>query len=151
MLRFLISRPIHNVASGGLLVALLSLLVVGGCRGDRAGDVAEATLVAGGRASFQAYCASCHGREGRGNGPVASQLTVQPADLTMIAARRDGRFPRDYVLQTIDGRIELMAHGSRAMPVWGKIWRSDPTDPKAEMEAERVASELIHFLESIQE
>jgi mono/diheme cytochrome c family protein len=133
---------------GGLLVILL---ILAGCRGERSGEVAEVAMVAGGRASFQAYCASCHGREGRGDGPVATQLKVRPADLTTIAARREGVFPHDYILQTIDGRIELMAHGGRAMPVWGKIWRPDPSDPESEVEAERVLTELVHYLESIQE
>lgn len=132
-------------------IALPLLLLLPACRGERAGDVSEEALIAGGRASFQAYCASCHGRDGKGGGPVADKLTVRPADLTKLSSRHDGEFPRDYVLRMIDGREDVQAHGSRAMPVWGKIWRSDSHDRQAEIEAERILNELVHYIESIQE
>jgi mono/diheme cytochrome c family protein len=133
------------------LVFAIGLLAVGCNEGRRAGSVSEDALVAGGRASFQAYCASCHGRDGKGNGPVAANLTVHPADLTGLSARNNGQFPRDYVMQTIDGRAQVQAHGSRTMPVWGKIWRSDPKDPSTEQETERLINELVHYIQSIQE
>lgn len=47
-------------------------------------------------------CASCHGGDGRGNGPLASMLSRQPSDLTTIA-RRNGSFDRNAVMSTIDG------------------------------------------------
>jgi mono/diheme cytochrome c family protein len=131
-----------------VMLALLFLLPA--CQGERAGEVSEEALVAGGRASFQAYCASCHGRDGKGDGPVADKLTVVPADLTKIAALRDGVFPREYVLQTIDGRAGMQVHGTRTMPVWGQIWRSDASDDNTEVEVERIVNELLHYLESIQ-
>ena len=37
---------------------------------------------------YRQYCASCHGEDGRGHGPVAPYLTVKPSDLIRIAARR---------------------------------------------------------------
>jgi mono/diheme cytochrome c family protein len=132
------------------LLSLVALLLLPACQRERADRVSEEALVAGGRASFQAYCASCHGRDAKGDGPVASQLSIKPADLTRISIRHDG-FPREYIIQTIDGRAGMEAHGTRTMPVWGKVWRSDSHDREQEIEAERVLNELVHYLESIQE
>lgn len=39
------------------------------------------------------YCASCHGVDAKGEGPVAKSLNVKPSDLTRIAARSGGKFP----------------------------------------------------------
>ena len=41
---------------------------------------------------FQAYCATCHGREAKGGGPMAASLKTPPADLTTIAKRNKGTF-----------------------------------------------------------
>lgn len=53
--------------------------------------------------AFYENCAGCHGLDGRGNGSVAAQLGNAPPDLTTLAARNGGVFPRDYVMSTIDG------------------------------------------------
>ena len=63
-------------------------------------------------------CASCHGTDARGAGPVAPHLRVPVPDLTTLAARRGGEFPRANVIDVIVGRQELPAHGTREMPVW---------------------------------
>jgi cytochrome c553 len=73
---------------------------------------------------FQNYCAVCHGKEGKGNGPAASALTKTPADLTRIAARNGGTFPDVRVKRYIEGLDEVPAHGSRDMPMWGELFRS---------------------------
>ena len=43
--------------------------------------------------TFQAYCASCHGPNAKGDGPAAKALSKTPADLTMIT-KRHGRIWR---------------------------------------------------------
>ena len=48
-------------------------------------------------------CVSCHGDTGRGDGPLATDLGVPPADLTRIAARRDGVWPMLEVMAIVDG------------------------------------------------
>ena len=73
---------------------------------------------------FQSYCAVCHGKEGKGNGPAASALTKAPADLTRIAARNGGTFPDVRVKRYIEGLDEVPAHGTRDMPMWGELFRS---------------------------
>jgi mono/diheme cytochrome c family protein len=40
-----------------------------------------------GRENFTAYCAVCHGVDGRGNGPAAPAMKVPVPDLTTLAAR----------------------------------------------------------------
>lgn len=77
-------------------------------------------LVSIGQKYFEQYCSSCHGTDGRGKGPVAEALRTPPADLTRIAQHRGGTFPEAEVAMYIDGRIDVKAHGSRDMPVWGQ-------------------------------
>jgi mono/diheme cytochrome c family protein len=72
---------------------------------------------------YGAYCASCHGVDATGNGPMAAWLKVQPSDLTRIAARNGGKFPLDRVDRIIAGEEALPSgHGTRAMPVWGPVF-----------------------------
>ncbi|MCB2129491.1 MAG: cytochrome c [Rhodobacteraceae bacterium] len=56
-----------------------------------------------GRALFETYCVSCHGPQGKGDGPAAGGLGKRPADLTGIAARNGGTFPMVRVMSAIDG------------------------------------------------
>jgi hypothetical protein len=72
-----------------------------------------------GRSEYLSGCAGCHGADGKGKGPIASQLVKQPTDLTSLAKQNGGVFPVESVYRIIDGRTEVAAHGSRDMPVWG--------------------------------
>ena len=71
-----------------------------------------------GRAAFLDNCASCHGADARGTGPAAAGLSPAPADLSRIAQRNGGAFPRDRVMSVIDG-YRRGSHFSAAMPVFG--------------------------------
>ena len=77
---------------------------------------------------FRAYCASCHGLDGKGDGPAAPALKVRPADLTALALHNKGRFPSEQVRQTITGEWVVAAHGSREMPIWGPIFHQVEAD-----------------------
>ena len=72
-----------------------------------------------GRQEFVTHCASCHGDDGRGVGAKAAGLPVKPANLRLLSRTSGGNFPLVRVLETIDGRLEVAAHGPRDMPVWG--------------------------------
>jgi len=73
---------------------------------------------------YTAYCAVCHGRDGKGNGPAAGALRVPPANLTILARRNGNRYPSDHVRSAIEGDVRLPAHGSKEMPAWGALfWR----------------------------
>lgn len=73
-----------------------------------------------GQHDFAESCAVCHGKDGRGGGPMAAQLLKKPADLTRLAERNGGEFPFGRVVATIDGRNIVPGHGEREMPIWGR-------------------------------
>ncbi len=97
---------------------------------------------------FHMYCATCHGRDGRGGGPAASAMKVAPPDLTTLSRARNGVFPAREVESVITGGTAVPAHGSSEMPVWGPIFRSlDPSDARARA---RIRN-LVAHIESIQQ
>ena len=96
---------------------------------------------------FRAYCAPCHGDDGKGGGPVAPALNVHPADLTTIAQRHGGVFPSKQVRDMIAGEDVILAHGSREMPIWGPIFHRVEWDKDL---GEIRLQNIIKYLESIQ-
>ena len=98
---------------------------------------------------FQTYCASCHGSDGKGGGPMAASLKTWPADLTLIAQRNQGSFPTLHIREAIDGEGTIPAHGSRDMPTWGPVFRSI-AHGRADSAQLRI-NNLVAYLESIQE
>ena len=77
---------------------------------------------------FRLYCASCHGVDGRGDGPAAGAMKRQPPNLTTIARRNGGKFPDARVEHIIDGYEVAASHGSRDMPVWGDFFHDMQRD-----------------------
>jgi mono/diheme cytochrome c family protein len=77
---------------------------------------------------FRAYCASCHGTDGKGSGPAAAALRTKPPDLTTINRRSGGKFPSQRVREIIAGDNRIAAHGSREMPIWGPIFHQVERD-----------------------
>ena len=72
---------------------------------------------------YVAYCASCHGLSGKGDGPVAAVLKGPLADLRTIAKRHKGKFPVEEIEKMIiKGKGARGAHGSEDMPVWGPVF-----------------------------
>jgi mono/diheme cytochrome c family protein len=97
---------------------------------------------------YRMYCATCHGRDGKGGGPAAAALKTPPPDLTVLARRRNGVFPAFEAETIIRGSKALTAHGSGDMPVWGPIFYAlDPSDARVKA---RIAS-LVSYLSSIQQ
>ena len=101
---------------------------------------------------YQQLCASCHGVEGRGDGPVAPLIKVGVPDLTRIAARDGGEFPTEDVRRIIDGRTDRRAHGPRDMPVWGwQLYDMSSDDEAAERSrTNSMIDRLVEYLRSIQ-
>ena len=83
-----------------------------------------------GPALYQAYCASCHGKDATGGGPMTKSLVLPPTDLTRISARSGGVFPLTRVSRIISGEEQFLptGHGSRDMPVWGPIFSQVDAD-----------------------
>ena len=78
-----------------------------------AGDIANPTTgspesLNRGQVMYEIHCLTCHGEQGRGDGPVGLKFLVAPMDLTM-----------DYVQLQPDGQIYYtISHGSIAMPFY---------------------------------
>jgi mono/diheme cytochrome c family protein len=127
--------------------------------------VAASVLVAATAAAFDAvtlddysgeeiydrFCASCHGAQARGDGPVSRSLNVAVPDLTTIALRY-GEFPSGVIRDVIDGRgIDKQAHGTREMPVWGyEFWVEEGADVEAQRIVRNAINKLVEHLRSLQ-
>ena len=100
---------------------------------------------------FGRFCASCHGEQARGDGPVARSLNTAVPDLTLIQARY-GEFPAMRVRDTIDGRgVDIRAHGTRAMPVWGyEFWVEEGGDIVAQNAVRDAINRLVDYLRTLQ-
>ena len=80
------------------------------------------TSPASGKEMYLQYCASCHGKDGKGDGPAASALKVAPTNLATLSTHNNGSFPEIKISRIIDGSDDLAAHGSRDMPTWGQVF-----------------------------
>lgn len=102
---------------------------------------------------YRLSCASCHGIEGKGDGPVAQYLKIAPADLTQISKNNGGDFPFIRVMEVIDGRGVVAGHGTRDMPVWGDRFTmaSDKEGFERDLAARARVLELMFFVLSIQQ
>ncbi len=103
---------------------------------------------------FQLHCASCHGIEAEGDGPMAPVLLVQPSDLTSMTERYDGRFPVERIVSRIDGRDPLVSHGSD-MPVYGWFFEGRDVAVKTPagqpMMTSQPIADLLEWLRSVQD
>lgn len=77
-----------------------------------------------GKQEFADNCASCHGTDGKGNGPLGELLRKSPPDLTQLAKKNQGVLPINRLYAVIDG-AGVPSHGSRDMPVWGREYQID--------------------------
>jgi mono/diheme cytochrome c family protein len=109
---------------------------------------AAATSPASGHDMFMSYCASCHGKDAKGNGPAASALKVAPMDLTALARQNGGKYPGLKVTSVLSGQTDLAAHGNKDMPVWGAVFWRMSGGHEAEVQ-QRVAN-LNRYIESLQ-
>jgi hypothetical protein len=83
---------------------------------------------------------------------VADTLRTPPADLTRVARHHGGNFPAGDIAAYIDGRTAVAAHGTREMPVWGRVLGEKIAEGTAEDEVARGRIDaLVAYLISIQE
>ncbi len=119
---------------------------------------AQAQDAEAGSGEFQAWCARCHGPEGKGDGPVAKDLETAPSDLTQLAIQNGGAFPAERVKSSIDGRSTEAAHGTRQMPVWGNWFAFEVTSggllktdqAKSEAEINERIERITAYVKSLQ-
>lgn len=96
---------------------------------------------------FRTYCASCHGREAKGDGPLAKDLKVPPANLTELNERHGGEFPYEMVVDTIEHGRSVRGHGTQDMPAWGDAFKMTS---QSETEVQAKIRQLAHYLWSVQ-
>lgn len=98
-------------------------------------------------------CAMCHGPAGRGDGELAPELATAPADLTTIAARNGGVFPRARILSVIDGYHRARMPGQE-MPEFGLLLEGETvpmdTGDGVMSPVPRPLAALVTYLERIQ-
>ena len=86
--------------------------------------------IATGRALFIQFCAACHGRTGKGDGPLAASFAIPPTDLTVEPRKYGGR----------DGELFwVISNGipGTGMPPWKVIL------------TERQSWEIINYIRSL--
>ena|SRR5690349_5540488 len=109
----------------GVWIAALLICVSSAAQSQKAPRPEATQLIDSiqGPALFRAYCAVCHGADGKGGGPMAKSLKVKVQDLTRMATHNGGKFPLERVQKIISGEQEVPnGHGTREMPVWGPIF-----------------------------
>jgi len=113
---------------------------------------AEETSESPGRAAFVQYCASCHGADAKGDGPMAAELTTPPADLTRLAQKYGTPLPEPKLVAFIDGRQMVRAHGSTAMPVWGRrLIENVPPGAGTEVYKRGTIQLILDYLATVQQ
>ena len=108
----------------------------------------KTTSPVSGKDMYTAYCAVCHGTDGKGGGPAASALKVPPTDLTLLSKNNGGKYPSLKVSSSIRGESTTPAHGSKDMPVWGSLFWSMSSGHEGEVQ-QRVTN-LTRYIESLQ-
>ena len=135
-----------------LCVALMLFGLVAGAQEQPKKTIKHVPLTAtspsSGQEMYKTYCASCHGTDGKGNGPAASALKMPPADLTQLAKTNGGKFPDLKVASTIRGESNIPAHGTPEMPVWGQLFWGMSHGHEGEVQ-QRVAN-LTKYIETMQ-
>src|SRR5690349_6488162 len=104
-----------------------------------------------GAENFQEYCAVCHGKEAKGDGPAAPAMKAPVPDLTLIAKRHDGKFDDleiQYIIKGTGKSMTTPAHGVETMPIWGEFFRAGG-DADPNVTTLRV-NNLVNYLKSIQ-
>jgi len=101
-----------------------------------------------GKDMYTAYCAVCHGTDGKGGGPAVSALKAAPTDLTSLSKNNGGKYPALKVESSIRNESGLPAHGSKEMPVWGSLFWNMSGGHEAEVQ-QRVTN-LTKYIESLQ-
>jgi mono/diheme cytochrome c family protein len=134
------------------IIGILALLTLAACRlGQPFGASSPLSPLDEGRDAYLRACASCHGADATGGGPVAAVLCVPPPDLTNLARTHGGHFPRERTIAVISGEHEVDAHGTREMPVWSQRFGGNSgATAAASLHARRRLELLTDYLESVQ-
>ncbi len=101
-----------------------------------------------GKEMYSSYCAVCHGKAAKGDGPAATAMKTPPTDLTTLAQKNGGKYPSAHVASVIRGQETLASHGSQDMPIWGRLFSSISQGHEAQVQ-QRVAN-LVEYIGTLQ-
>jgi len=93
-----------------------------------------------GKNEFLSKCATCHGADGKGDGPLSSKLKTKPPNLTILAKRNKGVFSKRAIYETVDGRKAASSHRGIEMPIWGCRHGAPPGPQKSARKRARQAA-----------
>jgi len=134
-----------------LLTALIAILAVGmgyAQSSSNAITTVKKTTATSGKQMYVNYCASCHGVNGKGDGPAAAALKMPPTDLTALRRNNHGEFPETHIVTVLEYGSEIPSHGSAEMPVWGPILgKMEKANPQVK---QLRISNLIQYLKTLQ-
>ena len=103
---------------------------------------------AAGEETFLKYCASCHGKTAKGDGPAAFVLRTAPPDLTTLSKRHEDKFPAGYVSAVLTFGKSFAAHGAVDMPIWGSRFKT--LDPVHDPTGQQHIDDVVAYLRSLQ-
>lgn len=106
-------------------------------------------ILALGHEEYRWNCEVCHGKEGKGDGVMASVLTTRPADLTKLSQKNRDQFPFWRVYSVIGGQASVPGHQAFEMPQFWRRFRREEGDV-AILPAEMRILVLTHYVESLQ-
>jgi mono/diheme cytochrome c family protein len=108
-----------------------------------------------GKQDYNAYCADCHGSDGKGNGPTTQTVPMNPAppDLTRLATNNGGKFPFNDVVDIIDGRKTVPSHERIQMPFLGTTLQEPGKEftPESDAQVKRRIDAMARYVESLQQ
>jgi len=96
-----------------------------------------------GKLEFADNCASCHGMDGKGNGPLGGLLQKSPPDLSQLAKKNGGVLPVNRMYAVIEGTAAVPSHGTRDMPVWGREYRIEEAQRLREARGQYESAEVV--------
>lgn len=126
--------PTMNTLRVGVLALVPALFA--------AAAIAQPAAIDPGKLEFTENCASCHGIDGKGNGPLGELLRKSPPDLTLLAKKNQGVLPINRLYTVIDG-ANVPSHGSRDMPVWGREYQIDNAQTMREARGQYDAAAMV--------
>ncbi|MGN6246944.1 MAG: c-type cytochrome [Ginsengibacter sp.] len=80
-------------------------------------EASNSTTIRNGRTLYQSYCAPCHGKNGKGDGPAATSLHPKPADHTSAAVQAESDGTLFYKISE--------GHTGTAMPPFKSVLTAD--------------------------
>jgi len=101
-----------------------------------------------GKAMYASYCATCHGIDGKGKGPLSSSLKRTPSDLTLLSRKNGGAYPSARVVAVIGHGTSASGHDKAGMPVWAPVL--DTINQNNKLDTPLRISNLSKYLETLQ-